>query len=238
MTEVCSPTSIFDLSTTCARIAWATLLPSFALLILILVSIPLPSSLVSVWSPFQSFLTLDEALALSASDDLAAASDANDTVVVTGNASVPLWRTLVLSWIGMTETLVWFALAINTFSISPSSPPAPSSFLASLPSLLISVTYFYTTLRPILAPRPTPAYDILILFATHFIGGTLVLGGIIFDYTVWGQKLPGRLILGAQVANLVLLTVGLGVILATPVGIVGGGVNKGDVVSLPSWMRF
>lgn len=234
MEGICPPNGILDLSTTCARTFWSALFPSCAVLIILLLSIPLSSVPASIRYPFQNFLTLSEAIALSNSDEPTTLLDASEgpnggKIAVSGQSvPVPLWRTLILSWISMAQTLVWLAVAAYAFSVHASSSP----FLGGLPALCIALTYLYSTLRPVIAPQPTPSFDLLTVFALHFMGGSLMLGGFVFDYAVWGQPMPGTLLMASLIANLVLLAIGLSVILATPVGVISGGVKEEDVVSL------
>ena len=99
----CNDYGPFDFRSACVRDTWGSLLPLF--LALCLFSIPMPSFLRKVHAivkaPFREYITLHEAEALDAE------LEEKDGELV--EESVPLWRTLVCLFVGITKTFCWIA---------------------------------------------------------------------------------------------------------------------------------
>jgi hypothetical protein len=80
-----------------------------------------------------------------------------------------------------------------------------------------------------LRPTATPPYDILTLHTLQIAGGTLQLGGYIFQH-VWGAALPGTLVLVGLSVNLAALVGLVAVIMGMPLALPSYLVKKKDIV--------
>ncbi|EDR03156.1 multidrug resistance-associated ABC transporter [Laccaria bicolor S238N-H82] len=132
--RLCDDYGPFDFRNACVRETWGALLPFSFLLALCLFSIPLPSALRKVHAaPFQEYITLHEAEAL----DVEAEEKYGEL------ESVPLWRTLVCVFVGITETFCWIAHGSFSLYKDPQNGVLP---------VLIALVWLYTVIRPIARP--------------------------------------------------------------------------------------
>lgn len=238
---VCKGSSPLDLSSDCVRSFWSTVLPAVLVVLFTLYRVPLPSQISKalgfVTSPLTPFLTLEEAEALDASAD----KDEGNTTHTTTNATstgIPLWRTIVLVWLALAETLVWLSIAAFSSFLSASHPIPPSTHpsapppnLFALLALLTSLSWLYATIRPIAIPSATLPIDLLALYVVHFVLLVLKVGGAVYDVNVLGIGGPNGLVVLGWGADAVALVVLLGVLWWTPLGIPSERVNRAEIVS-------
>ncbi|KIP06892.1 hypothetical protein PHLGIDRAFT_128004 [Phlebiopsis gigantea 11061_1 CR5-6] len=230
--------SALDLTSACVRDSWSALVPTAFILLVALTSTPLPTTLKRVLRvigrPFQDFLTLPEAEALL-SDDLRSDEPAVDT------SAVPLWRTVLLSLVALTETLAWLVLGSYRFAVQP------ESLWEDLQPFIIAASWLYATCRPIAKPTATPPYDLFVLYCLRLILGLLVFGGVLYDHTVYGEPLPGAWTITGHVVNIVALCVLLAVTFSMPLAVpshftkaedVGTTLSPEDYTSLWNWTSF
>jgi hypothetical protein len=181
-----------------------------------------PTSLVhrihSVKSLFNPFLTVPDAEALDPNSD----PDPLDNDHTTGP---PLWRTLALTFPALLLTLIWLSYA--SFALLISSRPIGGY------AILISLTWLFATLHPILRPSPTPPYTLFTLYIFHLMGGILLLGGALYDANISGVPPDGGVVFALVVNLLVILTL-LGIVLAMPVGIPSDAVDVTEIVNTQS----
>lgn len=239
---VCKGSSPLDLSSDCVRSFWSTVLPAVLVVLFTLYRVPLPSPLRKalgfVTSPLTPFLTLEEAEALDASAD----KDEDNTTYTTTNAAtttgIPLWRTIVLVWLALAETLVWLSIAAFSSFLSASHPIPPSTHPSTAPpnlfallALLTSLSWLYATIRPIAIPSATLPIDLLALYVVHFVLLVLKVGGAVYDVNVLGIGGPNGLVVLGWGADAVVLGVLLGVLWWTPLGIPSERVDRKEIVS-------
>jgi hypothetical protein len=164
----------------------------------------------------KQFLTLSEAEALDSSPE----SPSHSRPI-----HVPLWRTMVLSFTALVLTLVWLSYAC--YALLASSSPMGKH------AVLISLTWLYATIYPILRPSPTPPYSLFTLYILHFIGGVLLLGGVLYDASISGVPADATAVF-ALVVNLLAIIGLLSIVLAMPVGIPSDNVDVTEIVSQTS----
>jgi hypothetical protein len=179
-------------------------------------------------SQFTPFITLPEAEALDASaagdEKLGALEDV--TPRDDPSVAIPLWRSLILSWFSLVQTLVWLGIGTYTWTVQPSHP-----WLALCP-ILISSSWLYATVRPIFHPKATPPMDLFSLYCIHLVFAILLFGGIFYERNVAGVPLPPPLVVAGHACNLAIILVLTVVVLWMPVGIPSSRVRKDDIVRI------
>ncbi|KAI0317356.1 ABC transporter type 1, transmembrane domain-containing protein [Amylostereum chailletii] len=245
--SICEGANVVGFGNGCVRTLWGTILPAAAAAVLLAVSaLPRSRWLTAVTkpipAPFQPFLTLAEAEALDAAAH-ASSEVAEPTVAPPKLPSVPLSRTLTLSWLSLAQTLVWFGLA----SYSLIQVQSPESWLHCARALATATAWLYATVRPIARPVATAPYDLFLLFLLLALVQTVLLGGTLYNNAVDGVPLPDPTSLAAHVLNLVVTLVLLCVVLAVPVGVpslrvpagkIGVTVSPEDYTTLWGWLTF
>lgn len=219
---LCADAGPLDLSSPCIRETWAALVPGAFVVLVCLAILPLPAAarraLAVLKRPFQPFLTLEEAEILNAGEK-------GTNVPEAEVSSVPLWRTLVLSLIALTEALAWLILASYHLAV------APEDIWQDLRPFTYALTWLYATCRPVVRPTATPPYDLLTFYFLRMASDALAFGGTLYDHTVEGVALPAKWVIAFQVLNLVAELVLLVVVLSMPLAIPSSRVNTEDIVS-------
>ncbi|KAI0050163.1 multidrug resistance-associated ABC transporter [Auriscalpium vulgare] len=247
---VCPGHRVDDLENACVRTFWSTVIPGAFVFLLCVASIPLPAWLFNFIRPvtklFRTYLTLTEAEALDTS------AEAGDPVLLDEDTSSPspelsrdaapvLWKTLVLAWVALLETLVW--LAVGLFYLIQGG----NETIFILSPFIAALAWLYATVRPVLHPKPTPSYDLFSLYAVFFGVEVLSTGGILYDKGVQGIPLPPTAIFAAHVANLTALVILIATVLSMPINIpservdeseIGKSVSPEDFTSLWGWVTF
>jgi hypothetical protein len=227
--QLCRDSGPFDFRDPCIRSSWSALIPAFFVFLLCVSTLPAPElaqkPLDIVKAPFRVYLTLPEAEALDASAAEGDKLGGDEDVSSSDNAPLPRWRALILSWIGLMQTLVWLGVGVY------SRITDPSDVWAVLCPVLIACSWLYATARPMSSPMATPPMDLFSLYCLHLVSGTLLFGGLIFDYTITGSPLPHPLVIIALTANLVLLLGLLTVIVSMPMAIPSKRVRKEQILS-------
>ena len=230
--HLCDDYGPFDFRNSCVRLSWTALFSAGLVLLLLVASAPVPER-VKPWlevikSPFKTYITLAEAEAL----DARAAGDEKDVELEELNSSdnssvaVPLWRSLVLSWLGLVQTLVWLAVGSYTLVVEPSHG------WVTLCLVLISLSWLYATVRPIFHPMATPPMDLFSLYCIHLVAGTLLFGGAFYERDVAGAPLPSSIAVAGLILNLIAVLVLIAVVLRMPMGIPSHRVRKEDIVRM------
>ncbi|KAH9924948.1 multidrug resistance-associated ABC transporter [Amylocystis lapponica] len=232
--------AVFDLSNECARDFWSAILPFAFVASVSVASLPLPAPLKTLFAyvrtPFADFLSVAEAEALN---------DAGEPLpphqLPTDASPVPLWRSVLLASLALFESLVWLGAFAHKLYLQPGN----SWHVARL--FLVALSWLYAALRPMLAPKATPPYDLFTFYTLQFIAGLLSFGSVIFEHTILGAPFPHPLVLTAHIANLTSITILLIVVLNMPVGVPSPRINKQDIgksispedyTSLWGWMSF
>ncbi|KAH7909133.1 ABC transporter type 1, transmembrane domain-containing protein, partial [Hygrophoropsis aurantiaca] len=238
--HLCDNSGPFDFSDPCVRLSWSTFLPAtfvFALSIFA-IRFPIPKFSRKVINAIQvrvtTYLTLHEAEALDA--------DAPATVTESGlQGNVPLWRTLVFSFIGLFESLVW--LAVGAYSLATDK----THIWFGVSPILIASTWLYATYKPIFWAKATVHYDLFSLYAIHLVSGVLLVGGALYEHKIFGVPLPPQLNLSALIVNLVAILVVLITAVEMPLALPSSRVKKEEVgvtvapedyTTLLGWITF
>ena len=225
----------WHLDSACTRSVWEFFIPAAFVFVLCVASIPIPTRLSNLICPvralFVPFLTLQEAEAL----DLADAAESNAIFgEVTQSEPEALneqvdprhfWKTLFLSCIALIETIAWLSVASHN-AIQDQQDPVRvvSSFVSAL-------TWLFATLRPILRPKPTPSFDLLVLYLIHFVAEVVSLGEFVFNKHAYGTPLPNTLALTAHILHLGALFILIAIVFSMPLAIPSRRVDKENIVS-------
>ena len=218
-----------------ARSIWGIFIPAAFVFVFCVASIPIPTWLTDLIGPiralFVPFLTLPEAEAL----DLADAAEYN-AIFGEVTQSEPeavneqveprhFWKTLFLSCIALIETLAWLGVAsFNAIQDQQDPVHVVSSFVSAL-------TWLFATLRPILRPKPTPSFDLLVLYLIHFVAEVVSIGEFVLNKQAYGTPLPNTLALTAHILHLGALLILIAIVFSMPLAIPSRRVDKEKIVS-------
>jgi hypothetical protein len=229
---------IWHLDLACARSFWGALVPAAFVFLLSVVVIPLPAWLSNLMrpikEPFTPFLTLQEAEALDAAaiaeskTALGEAGQGEAHAIAEHVESRHFWKSLLLSWFALIETLAW--LGIASFTIIQDE--GDSVYLAS--SFVLALTWLFATVRPIVRPKLTPPYGLFTLYLIFTVFELVSLGAFAYNHRAYGTPLPPSLILIAHILNLCVLLILVAIVLSMPLSIPSRRVEKTKIVSLRS----
>jgi hypothetical protein len=211
----------FDFQSQCVREIWGSFLPAGLVLVLCLLSIPIPHAFDILCSPFKPYLTLHEAEALDGDVDKMSSQDD----MVDSAKKVPVWRTVVFVFLGIMQCLSW--ISNGSYRLHND----PRDIFGGILPLLVAIAWLYTIIRPISHPIATSPFDLFSIYLTLFCTGFLRIGGVLFDHNVYGSPWPSTITLVALSANLLTLLVLLIVVLNTPLALPSNRINKKDIVS-------
>jgi hypothetical protein len=221
-----------DLDLSCARSFWGALVPAAFIFLLSVVAIPHPTWLsnlmLPIKGPLSPFLTLQEAEALDAAsitESKAALGQSDADAVAEHVESRHFWKSLLLSWFALIETLVWLGIASFTI-IQDNSGPV---YVAS--PFVLSLTWLFATVRSIVRPKLTPPYDLFTLYLIHTVFELVSLGAFAYSHHVHGTPLPPSLIFTAHILNLCVLFILVAIVLSMPLSIPSRRVEKAKIVS-------
>ncbi len=220
----------------CARSFWGALVPAAFVFLLSVAAIPLPTWLSNLMRPIKGpltpSLTLQEAEALDAAaiaQEKAGVGEAGQgeaDAVAEQVESRHFWKSLLLSWFALIETLAW--LGIASFTIIQDE--RVSVHVAS--RFVLGLTWLFATVRPIVRPKLTPPYDLFILYIINIAFELVSLGAFAYNRHAYGTPLPPPLILTAHILNLCVLSTLITIVLSMPLSIPSRRVEKAKIVSL------
>ncbi|KAH7910089.1 hypothetical protein BJ138DRAFT_1193608, partial [Hygrophoropsis aurantiaca] len=219
--RLCDDTTPFDFSNPCVRSSWSAFLPAAFVLALCIRTIPFPvpgfakKGVSRIQERFRTYLTLDEAEALAADD-----TDHDNLSEV---VEVHIWRNTVFSFIGLFQTLAWLGVGIFSFVQHGSFTWLGAS------TVLVALTWLYTTCKATFRAKATVHYDLFSLYVIHLITGVLLLGGTIYDHKIFGIPLPLPWTFSGLIANLVAVLVVLVIVLDMPFALPSTFVKKEDI---------
>jgi hypothetical protein len=232
---------IWHLDLACARSFGGALVPAAFVFLLYVVAIPLPTWLSNlirpIKEPFTPFLTLQEAEALDAAaiaESKAALGEAGQDEadsVAEHVESRHFWKSLLLSWLALIETLVWFGITSFTIIQDERNPVYVTS------SFVLALTWLFATIRPIVRPKLTPPYDLFTLYLINTAFELVSLGAFAHDHRAYGTPLPPSPILTAHILNLCVLFILIAIVLSMPLSVPSRRVEKSKIVSLP-WVAL
>ena len=223
----------WHLDSACARSFWGAFIPAAFVFVLCVAAIPIPTWLSNnirpVKSLFVPFLSLQEAEALDVAD--AAESKAGLGQVGEPEAVIEqvephhFWKPLLLSWIALLETLAWLGVASFNVIQDQSDPVYVVS------PFVFALIWLFATLRPIRRPKPTPSFDLLVLYLICFIVEVVSLGTFVYNKNAYGTPFPDTLTVTAHVLNLGALLVLIAIVFSMPLAIPSRRVDKEKIVS-------
>lgn len=229
--DICGYYGFLSFESACIRESWSALLPATFVFALCLSHIPKPHSarqlIRAVRSPFQQFLTLHEAEALGVDPDEKERSVDEEDGELTRQVPnlVPLWRTVLVAFVGILECFCWTAVgAYRTYN------EGSLVWLGILPFFL-AVAWLYPALRLIVRPTPTPPFDLFTLYLMFLVTSIIQIGGLVYDNTVSDTPLPPTLILIIQVSSLAAVLILLVVTVRMPFAIPSNRVEIEKLVS-------
>ncbi|KAL1948407.1 hypothetical protein VTO73DRAFT_12482 [Trametes versicolor] len=230
---VCNDASLTSLSNACVRGFWAAVVP-FAFVGLALLSFTPPARVLLriAKKPLTNFMPLREAEALITGDD---------TLVDEQEDTAPLWRTLVLSSVSLTESLLWVGVGCYSLIVNPEDT------WNGVRDFLVSTTWFYAALRPILKPPATAPRDLLVLFGLHFVLGLITFFGHLYDSYVYELPLPQPVLLTTEIVNLLAVAGVFTAVMSMPLALpnkrikkeeIGKTVSPEDYTTVWGWASF
>jgi hypothetical protein len=226
----CDTYDLLDFQISCIREFWSAILPAAFVFALSLAYIPLPRTagrvLETLFSPLKPFLVLREAEALVLGPEIGYNGEIQEAGKLTEVQNfIPLWRTVVLSFVAILESFVW--VSYGAFRVYDEGTLIWSDLLP----FLIGFSWIYAAIRPITHPTATPPYDLFTLYLILFAFSLVQIGGFIFDYGVFDIPLPPTIILSAQVGNLIGVLILLSIIVRMPLAIPSNNVDRDELVS-------
>lgn len=213
----------FDFQSQCIRELWSSFLPAGLALILCFLSIPIPHVFDILCAPFKTYLQIHEAEALDSNetviDKISSQYDAGDT------QSVPLWRAVVLVFLGIIQCFSLIAIGSYRLYINP------KDVLGGIFPFLTAIAWLYSIIRPISHPIATSPLDLFSIYLLLFSVEFLHIGGIVFDHNILGSPWPSTLTSVALSANILALLILLIVVVSIPLALPSNRVIKEGVVS-------
>ncbi|KAJ7499148.1 hypothetical protein FB451DRAFT_27658 [Mycena latifolia] len=211
----------------CIRASWSAALPVVLVSILSIAATPVVKQCKSsLFKPFQEFLTLEEAEALSSG--VPAPAD------IISPTLGPKRTSAVLVSLALAEIILWIVVGILEVTFSTFG-------VGKLPPFLLALSWLYAFLRPLITnPIVTAQMDLFWLFSLEFSGAVLLLGGALFDYGTLTVK-TGIVLVVNVVLNMLLLAVVLDLPFAIPVKQPLQGeleLAPEDYTRLWSWITF
>ncbi|KAF9555967.1 multidrug resistance-associated ABC transporter [Agrocybe pediades] len=209
---LCEDYALLDFQDACVRNAWSAFLPTIIVLSLCIWSLPLPwpapaRRLFAYASiPFKSFLTLEEAEALSS--DCRSEDVLDDTVQTV--APGPTWSTFLFAFSGMAEALCW--VAYGSYSVYADR----HSLWKGIACFLKASCWLFTAIRPIAQPFSSAPMDLFSIYVAFFVGSILQLGGVLYNYFALQQPLPALASILGQMADLLVVIALLVTVLNLP----------------------
>ncbi|KAH7882505.1 hypothetical protein F5I97DRAFT_1905629 [Phlebopus sp. FC_14] len=245
----------FDFSNACVRASWSALFPAVLVGLLCLFSVPFPlpkplrNLACRIKAPFQSFLTLQEAEALDAAALAAEKLDRDNVVDSTTifsfapavNHAVPLWRTVALAFVALVPALLW--IAAGAYSLVTDK----EHIWTGICTVLVGASWLYGVCKPVFWPRATVHLDLFALYVVHLVFGVLLLGGTMYEYTIFHVPFPNKIRFAALITNLVAITAELTLVSTMPFQLPSERIKKEDIyvkyspedyTTIFEWMTF
>ena len=225
---ICGEYEFLDFQSSCIRDFWSAILPVVFVCCLCFTYIPLPQAprlvLERLGSPLKPFLVLHEAEALGLTSE-GEYEDQEGGVSTQLSTFVPLWRTLVFTFVSILESFVW--ISYGAYRVINEENIVWRDFLP----FLVGSSWIYAAIRPIVHPAATPPYDLFALYLIYLTTSLLQIGGVIFDYSVFDIPLPPFIILVGEIGNLIAIFILLATIARIPVAIPSTKVDRDELVS-------
>ncbi|KAG8994024.1 hypothetical protein FRB90_000542, partial [Tulasnella sp. 427] len=244
-----------DIHSPCIRQLYATSVTALLVIIFTVYSLPIsyPTWARALVNPFKTFLTVEDAEKIIAQTEDASSPEEIKPHPTSELEDPPsygiLWRTIILSGISLVESLTWLALGsyrAYTFSKDPAAKIQPIDI--ALP-FVTALTWLYASVKSLARyPRPTPPYDLFVLFIVQLVAATLDWAVLAYDRAVSGSPWPPKLVLLAMAWHWTAVLLLFVVILGMPLGVesarvrafkkAGGYVMEEDYTTLWGWISF
>jgi len=227
---ICGEYDILDFPNSCIREFWSAILPAAFVFSLYIACVLIPRTagpvLTTLCWPFKQFLLLHEAEALELGPEIGFNGEIQEEGKLLKVPNfVPLWRTVVLSFVGILESFVWVSSgAYRAYN-------EENVIWRDLFPFLIAFSWIYAAIRPITHPTATAPYDLFTLYLIFLASSLLQIGGFLYDYGVFDTPLPPTVVLGAQVTNLIAILILLSIIVRMPMAIPSNKVDRNELVS-------
>ncbi len=220
---ICNGESGWAFGNDCVRDVWTTLTPAAFIVLVCIVSVPLPSQIRTATSLFRgvfnSFLTLSEAEAYEkGTSPLEEFSKEHETASV--------WRMFIVSWIAIAETIFWIGLGCYRLT----SGDADQEIWDVCGPVIVAISWLYAAIRPILRPTATPPYDLLIFYVLESISAITRFGSIFFKHDVYGDPLPNAASLVAVCMDFAAILCLISVVMSMPLAIPSQRIDKSQIV--------
>ncbi|TBU41809.1 P-loop containing nucleoside triphosphate hydrolase protein [Dichomitus squalens] len=227
--EICNKSHWTDLSNSCVRDSLAAVAPALLVAGVLIASIPqLRRTLSKLGRPFADFLSYSEAEALL--------SEPHHSTHEEDQRASP-WSPIFLCAVSLAISLVWLTLGCYRLVMD-------SGLWSGTRDILVSSTWLYAALRPLIWPFFSVPFDLFSLFTLHMLFSIIVGFGYVYDDYVYATPFPSTLetalFMGNAVAVAVLLAVVLNMRLTTSSEIKDYGVDgtPEDHTNLWGWMSF
>jgi hypothetical protein len=154
---------------------------------------------------------------------------------------VPLWRTLSLALPAIVETVAWVALSSYRLAVFESH--AAYDLWAPV---LVAVSWFYASLKPVMRPSPTPPYDLFIMYLVHAFTALLSVGSATYTRYTYGESVSNAYVLGTTI-HFIILGGLLAIVFSMPLGVptsqvdkveIGKSISPEDYTTLFKWATF
>ena len=227
---ICGENDFMDFHSSCIRELWGAILPALYISVLCFAYLFIPRiarfRLGSLSFPFRRFLDVNEAEALGlGSERIYNGENREEGKPTSAPNFVPLWRTIILSFLGILQSFVWVSYgayrAYNEVSL----------IWRNLLPFLVGVSWIYAAIRPIVCPTATPPYDLFTLYSILLAASSLQIGGFVFDSGVFGIPLPPTVVLVGHFGNLIAILILLAIVVSMPVAIPSNKVDRNELVS-------
>ena len=226
---VCGEYDILDFQIICIRESWSAIPPAAFVFFLYLANLPKPRTIGRVLEtlclPFKNFLVLHEAEAVGLGSESGYDGEIPEGKLMEMPNFVPLWRTVVLSFVAILESFIW--ISYGAYRAYNEETVIWRDFFP----FLIASSWVYASIRPITHPSTTPPYGLFTLYLILLAGSLLQIGGFIYDYGVFDIPFPSTIVLAAQVGNMIAILILLSIIVRMPVAIPSSKVDRNELVS-------
>ena len=214
--QLCSGAHWSDLSDPCVRGSLATIVPTaFVAAVLVATFPPVQGRLRNIGRPFLDFLSLPEAEALLSSEGHDTPKDQHRVSSLTR---------ILLASLSLVEFLVWLGLGCYRLILDVDNAHG------GIQCAVLSNTWLYATLRPIIWPTITAPFDLFFLFSLH-LGLSIINGaGYLFDFYLYNTPFPPLFEISLYAANLLTITGLLAIVFNMPLAVANEHIKREDVV--------
>ncbi|KAG9037596.1 hypothetical protein FRB95_004816 [Tulasnella sp. JGI-2019a] len=249
--KLCDGASLLNIGNQCCRNFWSSVIPLALVVIFLFLALPFPRQLSWLFSPFWTFLPLPEAESILQDETSVSKSKKYDLASLEHQSrpkttNAPIWRTAALSFLAISEALTW--LALGTHGLYEYIEKKDTDIVIIATPFVMTTTWWYATLRPMVRPKATPPYDLFVLFLVHWVWASLNIAIPIYMHYHAGWYLPTVLTMVAMITNLITITILLLLVLTMPLAIPSetakalekdGKINAPeDYTTLWGWITF